>query len=253
MSVSRLTLPDGRRAVRKRHRDAVAAAGEAAGLAAIAAVPGAPPVPELIAREGDTLILADLGQGRADIPAWRRFGAELAALHRHHGPAFGFAVTTCCGPTPQPNGWLADGHAFVAERRLLHLARMACEAGAVSPDTLRAVERIAARLRALVPPQPPSLLHGDLWHGNAHAAADGRLHLIDPACWYGWAECDIAMTRLFGGFPPAFYEAYLAAHPLPTGWEERCELHNLYHLLNHALLFGGGYGAEARAVARRWG
>ncbi|MCS6970438.1 MAG: fructosamine kinase family protein [Planctomycetota bacterium] len=252
MSIERCQLPDGRRAVRKRHRDAIGARGEAAGLAAIAAVAGAPPVPELIACEGATLLLADLGAGAASPAAWERFAQQLAALHRHHGPAFGFAVTTCCGPTPQPNPWTPDGHAFVAEHRLRFLARACRDAGALPASVVREVERIADRLGSLVPTQPPSLLHGDLWHGNAHAAADGRIHLIDPACWYGWAECDIAMTRLFGGFPQLFYDAYLAAHPLPAGWQQRCELHNLYHLMNHALLFGGGYAREAAAVARRW-
>jgi len=252
MSVTRLVLPDGTRALRKRHAAAVGAVGEAAGLAALAAAPDGPPVPAVLAVEGDSLLLSDLGDGAADDVAWERFARQLAAVHGCTGPGFGFAVTTCCGPTPQPNAWLADGHDFVAEQRLLHLARACRAADAVPASCLADVERLCARLRELVPLMPPVLLHGDLWQGNAHPAADGRIHLIDPACWYGWAECDLAMTRLFGGFPPCFYAAYVEARPPPAGWERRLELHNLYHLLNHALLFRGAYGGQAATVARRW-
>ncbi len=185
-------------------------------------------------------------------PSIRHGHPQHPVLHGHVGPGFGFAVTTCCGPTPQPNDWLADGHVFVAERRLLHLARRCHAIGAVPTGCLADVETLCARLPQLVPDQPPVLLHRDLWHGNVPPAADGRLHRIAPACWFGWAECDLAMTRLFGGFPQRFYDAYVEARPPPAGWEERCGLHNLYHLLNHALLFGGGYGGQAATTARRW-
>lgn len=251
--VERLFLADGGTCVRKTypaHLRGIAQA-EAAGLRKLAAGPG-PPAPRVVAVDGDELTLEDLGDGHADPAAWEAFARDLARLHQRAGQGFGFAVTTHCGLTAQPNGWMADGHAFMAQRRLGHLARVCRDAGAIDAATATLVERLCQRLPALVPAQPPVLLHGDLWSGNVHAGAGGRLHLIDPACWYGWAECDLAMTRLFGGFPENFYAAYLEAHPLPAGWERRCELHNLYHILNHALLFGGSYGTQAAAIARRW-
>lgn len=251
--VERVHLSTGGTCVRKTYPERLRgiAEAEAAGLRELAAGDG-PPVPRLLSVQGRTLTMQDLGEGRADADAWDAFARALAAQHQRRGRAFGFAVTTHCGRTAQPNAWLDDGHAFVALRRLGHLASACREAGAIDAAAAALVERICERLPQLVPLQPPVLLHGDLWSGNVHPAADGRLHLIDPACWYGWAECDVAMTRLFGGFPERFYAAYLEAHPLPAGWERRCELHNLYHILNHALLFGGGYGAQAAAMARRW-
>jgi protein-ribulosamine 3-kinase len=104
------------------------------------------------------------------------------------------------------------------------------------------MERLVARLPDLLPHDPPpSLLHGDLWGGNWLALADGRPALIDPAVYFGDREADLAMTRLFGGFPPRFYAAYEAAWPLEPGAAERLPLYNLYHLLNHLLLFGESY------------
>ncbi len=96
-----------------------------------------------------------------------------------------------------------------------------------------------------------SLLHGDLWGGNWLASSGGEPVLFDPAVYYGDRETDLAMTRLFGGFGEAFYRAYEAAAPLPPGWPERCELYNLYHVLNHANLFGSAYVRQARSVIER--
>jgi fructosamine-3-kinase len=110
------------------------------------------------------------------------------------------------------------------------------------------VERLAARLRELVPAQSPALLHGDLWHGNVFASAAREPVLIDPAAHWGWPEADIAMTRLFGGFAAEFYAAYREARPLAPGWEQRLPLYNLYHLLNHLNLFGRAWLGRVREV-----
>ena len=103
----------------------------------------------------------------------------------------------------------------------------------------------------LVEPEYPSLLHGDLWGGNVITGNDGSAWLIDPAVYVGHAEADIAMTELFGGFPPAFYEAYQEAAPLQPGYEHRRDVYNLYHLLNHLNLFGRMYLPEVKRVVGR--
>ena len=114
-------------------------------------------------------------------------------------------------------------------------------------------EALAKRLPELVPHQPASLIHGDLWSGNVICDKNGMPVLIDPAAHYGWAEADIAMTTLFGGFKPDFYDAYNSIRPLETGWLKRMPLYNLYHLLNHLNLFGGGYHSQVMTVVRQFG
>jgi len=117
---------------------------------------------------------------------------------------------------------------------------------------LAQVDSIIRRLPELVPAQPASLLHGDLWSGNVTSGSSGEPALIDPAAHYGWAEAELGMTVLFGGFPPGFYAAYQDARPLPNGWRDRLTLYNLYHLLNHLNLFGAIYLDQVRFVIQRF-
>ena len=178
-------------------------------------------------------------------------GEQLAALHRCTNEAFGFDADNFIGSTPQPNGWMEDWCAFWRERRLAPQLALARENGFGGRlQTLG--ERLMARLNALLAghaPQP-SLLHGDLWSGNAAACGDVPV-IFDPAAYYGDREADLAMTELFGGFGPRFYAAYRAAWPLDAGYELRRELYKLYHVLNHANLFGGGYAAQAERMMAR--
>ena len=104
----------------------------------------------------------------------------------------------------------------------------------------------------MVPPQPASLIHGDLWSGNVIPGPEGWACLIDPACHYGWAEAELGMTQLFGGFDAEFYAAYADSRPLASGWRDRLPVYNLYHLLNHLNLFGGSYLASVRRVLDRF-
>jgi len=147
---------------------------------------------------------------------------------------------------------MADGFAFFAEARLLHQGKLARDAGLLDSGAIRKLEWLAARLDRWIPEQPASLIHGDLWGGNAHCGPEGEPVLIDPAAHYGWAEAELAMTTLFGRFPEAFYRSYLASSQLSPEWESRIPLYNLYHLLNHLNLFGGGYRQSVQAVLDRY-
>jgi fructosamine-3-kinase len=160
--------------------------------------------------------------------------------------AFGWARDNFIGSSPQHNGWVDEWPRFFAERRL----RPQLEALARRGDRLRHAESIPTRAEALLESHRPDpcLVHGDLWSGNAALASDGRGVLIDPAVHRADREVDLAMARLFGGFPSAFYDGYQREWPLPAGHHRRVDLYNLYHLLNHANLFGGGYLAQAQAV-----
>jgi fructosamine-3-kinase len=226
-------------------------AREADGLRHLRMGPG-PRVPEPHFWAEDFLLLEDLAPSDPARGSWRSLGQNLAALHGRTSPRFGFDHDNYIGSTPQPNPWMEDGHEFFATHRLLFQASLAQEKGRLSAGDVRRVEKLAGRLGDLVPPQPASLLHGDLWSGNVIPGPGGEACLIDPACHYGWAEAELGMTELFGGFPPEFYDAYVSARPLASGWRERLSLYNLYHLLNHLNLFGGGYLASVVHVLDRY-
>lgn len=224
---------------------------EAQGLQALAAA-GALRLPAVHLAGPDFILLEDLAPAPPAADYWERFGRQLAALHAHTGERFGFHADNYLGSTPQPNRWTADGYAFFAEQRLLFQARLAQRSGLLSSAEVDQVARLAQRLPELIPPQPASLIHGDLWSGNALADNRGGPAVIDPAAHYGWAEAELGMTALFGGFPERFYQAYQEARPCPPGWRERLPIYNLYHVLNHVNLFGGGYVGQARGILRRY-
>jgi fructosamine-3-kinase len=172
---------------------------------------------------------------------WSAMGRMLAQLHRQTGPRFGWHRDNYIGLSAQQNGWCDDWTEFWLTRRLQPQIALARENGfAVA----------APELDLLKGHQPqPSLLHGDLWSGNAGFTSEGPV-VFDPAVYYGDREADLAMTELFGGFPREFYDAYDKAFPLPEGYEERKHLYNLYHLLNHLNLFGSGYLGQVEATLR---
>lgn len=201
------------------------------------------------------LLLERIEQGRRRGDFWEDFGRALAELHRTITcDRFGFTSDNYIGSTPQPNGWEEDWLGFFGERRLRFQARLAVRQG-VAPASLAAeVDALVERLPSLLPrPERASLLHGDLWGGNFLVGSDGRAVLIDPAVFFGHREADLAMTELFGGFESSFYAAYRERWPLEPGYEERRELYNLYHLLNHLNLFGGSYLGSVRSILARYG
>lgn len=181
-----------------------------------------------------------------------QLGEQLAAMHRCTAKQFGFAGDNFLGTTPQPNGWIADWVAFWRERRLGYQLKLAAKNGH-DVNLQKSGERLMDALPAFFDgyaPQP-SLLHGDLWGGNHGYLADGTPVIFDPAAYYGDRECDLAMTELFGGYGADFYAAYRASWPLDAGYAARRELYNLYHILNHANLFGGSYASQAEQAMRK--
>ena len=182
---------------------------------------------------------------------WVNCGEWLARLHQCTAPAFGWQQHNFIGQLPQYNTWHTDGALFWATQRIAPLVQQLALQLADSAGLLHLLDQFILRLPHLLPPEAPALVHGDLWNGNLFATGDGsEVALFDPAIHYGYREADLAMTRLFGGFPRLFYEAYAAVFPLESGWKERVRLFQLYPLLVHALLFGGHYTSEAVALLR---
>lgn len=225
---------------------------EASGLALLADGDG-PPVPDVIAFGATYLLLADVPEADPGPHAWQHFGHALAALHARCATHFGLTCDNYIGLSPQDNTLTEDGHEFYARRRLLPQAEAAHTRGLLRAEHRRQLDRLVDRLPDLIPWQPASLLHGDLWSGNVIAGPGGRLWMLDPAVYYGWAEAELAMTLLFGSFPQRFYRTYAEAHPLTPGWRERMPIYNLYHLLNHLNLFGASYLPGVEQVLLRFG
>jgi protein-ribulosamine 3-kinase len=232
---------------------------EADGLAALATTRTIR-VPQVVAQltSNDTSILVlewlDLRGSREGAA----LGRALAALHRSmppHGPGgerFGWHCDNWIGGTPQQNGWSDDWCTFFRDRRLAPQLDLAMRNGG-GVDLERAGERLLRDLASLLgdrQPQP-SLLHGDLWSGNAATLANAEPAVFDPAVYVGDREADIAMTELFGRFGADFYATYREAWPLDADYAVRRDVYNLYHVLNHFNLFGGGYLAQAKALVAR--
>jgi len=176
-------------------------------------------------------------------------GRMLAAVHSLRGEFCGWHRHNFIGTTPQANPRCASWCEFWRDARLGPQLVLAARNG-LGGSLVRKGERLAAELARLLPEglPPAALLHGDLWRGNAAFLADGSPVLFDPAVYFGDREADLAMTELFGGFPREFYSTYREAEPLDPGYETRKTLYNLYHVLNHANLFGGGYAAQAERM-----
>ena len=195
------------------------------------------------------LVLEYVALQPLDANGQHQLGEALTSLHAITASKHGFTRDNTIGTTPQPNTWQANWTEFWRRQRLGHQFALARERGDTALNRIgRALlERIDTLLAGHEP--RPSLLHGDLWAGNAAADPLGRPVIFDPASYYGDRETDLAMMELFSGFGPAL-EAYRAAWPPDAGYEAvRRDLYQLYHLLNHFNLFGGGYGARARQVA----
>ncbi|OCQ92210.1 hypothetical protein BCD67_04470 [Oscillatoriales cyanobacterium USR001] len=196
----------------------------------------------------------DLG-GRGNNQAWEEMGQNLAAMHKYNSPGFplpingfGWDINNTIGSTPQINTWTANWAEFWAEYRIGYQLKLAKSRGGYFPQGEHLL-KIIPDLLANYQPQP-SLVHGDLWGGNAGVTSTGEPVIFDPATYWGDREVDLAMTELFGGFSAAFYRGYHQIWPLDSGYEKRKNLYNLYHILNHFNLFGGSYESQANQMIK---
>lgn len=249
-TASQVVTANGRSLFLKRNRPELlpVLASEADGLAALRAA-GSPlviPAPHSCGVSGGQAALLMDWLELQGASGWDELGRGLALLHRRGGgDRYGWCSDNFIGSSPQRNAPMDCWGPFFAKQRLQPQFAMATARGVAYPA--------AAELLAAVPgwlathDAPPCLVHGDLWSGNAGMTTSGRGCLFDPAVHYADREVDIAMARLFGGFPSRFFSAYEREWPLPPGHQQRCKLYNLYHLLNHANLFGGGYARQSEA------
>jgi fructosamine-3-kinase len=215
---------------------------EAEGLRALAAVPGAPPVPGIVLVEAGLLVTTAVEQAPRTAAHEEALGHDLAHLHSWPSHTWG-GGSSMIGACPVNPAAVSDGVTFYAVR-LLDLAERCGLTGALSP--------VVDRLDELLPPGGPALVHGDLWWGNVLWGADGRAWLIDPSVHGGHPEEDLAMLALFGAVPEPVRHAYAEVLPPADGWEDRVGLFQLVPLLVHTVLFGSSYRAQAEAVARRY-
>ena len=187
------------------------------------------------------LVIEYIQPGQMSNHFWENFGKNLSQLHRETQDQFGLGYNNYIGKLVQPNQQHNSWADFYATERILPLARKAHEKGMIAGEHLTAAEQVCNKLHNIFPEEKPSQLHGDLWNGNFIADGGGHAAIFDPAIYFGNREMDIAMSLLFGGFDPIFYEAYEHHFPLQPGWRQRVALCQLYPLLVHLLLFGGTY------------
>ncbi len=213
-------------------------------------------VPEVItygeSQDQAMLVLEFIEEGRRQEGFWEAFGHGLAQLHRQSQSSFGLDHPNYIGSLPQSNqphpAWID----FFVEERLEPQLRMARDSEKAGSDLSRSFQALYPRLGDFFPEERPSLLHGDLWSGNFMADNRGRPALIDPAVYYGHRYMDLGMSQLFGGFASAFYDAYHQALPLEPSWRQSMDIANLYPLMVHVNLFGGGYLGSVQRILRRF-
>jgi fructosamine-3-kinase len=218
--------------------------------------PDAPYVPEVIAQSVignyQFLLLEYLDKAPRRKEYAERFGCSLAALHRNTHAYFGLDHDNRMGALEQFNHQHTDGVTFFIQQRLMPQVKLALERKKIAAVHVHQFERLYIQLPQILPAEPPSLIHGDLWAGNVIEGPDGDACLIDPAVAYSHREADLAMTMLFGRFDDKFYDAYHSAFPLTQGWQERMDLWNLYPLLVHVNLFGDSYLTETVQILRKY-
>jgi fructosamine-3-kinase len=251
---ARVGLADGRTVVVK-DGDVAAIAAEAAGLRWLGAAGGAP-VPAVLDVDGGRLVTELVAGGAPSARAAGELGRALVRTHAAGAPAFGAAppggpADARIGAAPMRNAPAASWPEWYAAERVLPYLRTARDAGTLTADATAEIEAVANRLTNFAgPAEPPARLHGDLWSGNVLWSPAGAV-LIDPAAHGGHRETDLAMLALFGcPHLATVLAAYDEAAPLAAGWRERVPLHQLFPLLVHVVLFGGGYAAQAVSAAR---
>lgn len=202
------------------------------------------------ADDSSYIVLEWLEFGNGNTHSWEEMGRKLAAMHKTtSSQGFGWKINNTIGSTPQINTWTANWAEFYIKHRLGYQFQLAKHRGGNFPQQ----DKLLAVIPELLADHDvqPSLVHGDLWGGNAGCTVLGEPVIFDPAIYFADREVDIAMTELFGKFPAAFYQGYNEVFPLDAGYEKRKTLYNLYHILNHFNLFGGSYASQANRMIEK--
>ncbi len=209
-------------------------------------------IPEVILMGKDFLLLSLIESGTENPDSSFQFGVEFAKLHKNSSNSFGLDHSNFIGKLSQSNSPHQNWADFLISERIEPQIKLGMQSGKFGGDTHSKIDSLHKSATNLFPEEPPALLHGDLWSGNYMFTKNGKASIYDPAVYYGHREMDIAMTRLFGGFSSDFYEGYNSEYPLAGGFEDRIELCNLYPVLVHANLFGGGYVSQAAGILDRY-
>ncbi len=212
-------------------------------------------IPEVIVYaevgESQFLILSMVVEGSRSKSYWQLLGEQLAQIHKNSSSQFGLDHNNYIGSLTQHNNYHHNWIDFFINERINPLLKQAIDKDLCSAQIAKAFESLYKKLPSIFPDENPALLHGDLWSGNLMVDESGQPCLIDPAVYYGHREMDLAFSRLFGGFNPEFYTAYNSVFPIASDFEARVDLYNIYPLLVHSLLFGGGYMAQVMQILKR--
>ena len=198
------------------------------------------------------LIMDFVDSGMPDSVFYKKFGENLAKLHKVTNDTFGLDHDNYIGRLPQSNRRHSSWIDFYVSERLKPQIEMAINNGQLSPSVHKNFDRLYKKLPDLIPEEPPALIHGDLWSGNFMCSNKKEPVLIDPAVYFGHREMELAFTQLFGRFDSRFYDAYEESYPLSPGFSTRKDIYNLYPLLVHTNLFGGSYAYQVKSYLARF-
>ena len=227
---------------------------EAKGLKLLAQAVGGPKIPQPLAWQDSFLILEFIEESTPGPDFFIHFAQSLAELHKVSQKSFGLDHDNYIGSTSQKNVPTGNGLDFFRDQRLGVQQELARKTGKLPINIDKKLSKVCDRLEHYldISGEKPALLHGDLWSGNYFSDREQTPCIFDPAVYFGLREADLAMTELFGKLPQRFYEAYHEAFPLNSGYEERKDLFNLYHLINHLNLFGSSYLSSVENVLNKY-